>query len=129
MVLEAAEEASAVAVDDDVPREPVREVDPVERNRGVFVAGSGPASPPDDEGRDIDLGEDLDPELWGVQRALIEEDTAAGIRLEGFNEDAIPRILDAMGDDAADPLQDFPGGKSATGSVSEPDHGGFPECD
>lgn len=116
-----------MAIDDDLPQEPVRAVEPVERKGGVFVEGSGPASRPDDEGRDIDLGEDLDPELWGVQRVLIEEDTTAGIKLEGFDEDAIPRILDAMGDDAADPLQDYPGGTSATGSVSEPDHGGFPE--
>jgi hypothetical protein len=122
-------EAMVVKDYDDLPREPVRSADPVESAGGVLRQGSALPVPPDDEGRDIDLGEDLDPELWGVQRALIEEDLKGGIKLEGFDEDVIPRILNALGDDAADPLQDFPGGTSATGSVNTPDHGGFPERD
>ncbi len=112
---------------DDFPHEPVRAVDSVESVGGVLRQGASHRKPVDDGGRDIDLGEDLDPELWGVQRPLIEEDLAEGIKLEGFDEDAIPRILNALGDDAADPLQDYPGGTSATGSVNTPDHGGFPE--
>lgn len=115
--------------EDDFPREPVRSGDAARRDGGAFIKESAHAVPPDDEGRDIDLGEDRDPELWGAQRRLIEEDVDDGIKLEGFDEERIPAILDALGDDAADVLQDFPGGTSATGSVNTPDHGGFPERD
>ncbi|TLM98135.1 MAG: hypothetical protein FDZ75_03075 [Actinobacteria bacterium] len=65
--------------------------------------------------------------LWERQKPLIQEDEDDGLKLEGFGEEVIPAILDAMGDDAAEPLPDFPNGTSATGSVNEPDHGGFPE--
>ena len=66
-------------------------------------------------------------ELWGRQAALVEEDEAGGLNLRGFPDEEIPEILDAMGDDAADPLQDFPNGVSATGDWTAPEHGGFPE--
>ena len=66
-------------------------------------------------------------ELWRAQKALVEEDEKTGLKLEGFSEDEIPDILEAMGDDAADPLLDTPNGTSATGLWSEPEHGGFPE--
>lgn len=111
---------------EDYPTEPEREDDVRERDRGAFLEEKG-RPVVDDEGRDIDLGEDLDPPLWGAQRPLLEEDDDDGIKLEGFDEDDIPRIMDAMGDDAAEPLQEFPGGTSATGSVTGPEHGGFPE--
>jgi len=70
-------------------------------------------------------------DLWRRQRALIEEDEDDGIKLEGFKEEQIPGILEAMGDEAAEVLPDSPNGTSATGSGSpfEPDHGGFPERD
>lgn len=114
--------------DDDIFEEPHHEGEPVERDRGVFIQGSTHADLPDDEGRDIDLGEDRDPELWGKQLPLIEEDEDDGLKLEGFSEELIAEVMEAMGDDAADPLQDTPQGTSATGSVTgEPDHGGFPE--
>ncbi len=113
--------------DDDVAKEPVHAGEPVERDHGVLIEGSKHADLADDEGRDIDMGQDSDPELWSKQLPLIEEDEDDGIKLGGFREDLIPRIMEAMGDDAADPLQDAPGGTSATGSTTEPDHGGFPE--
>lgn len=116
-----------MASDDDVAREPVHESEPVERDQGVLIEGSKHADLPDDEGRDIDFGQDSDPELWGRQSALIEEDEDDGLKLAGFPEDEIPSILDAMGDDAAEILPDSPNGTSATGAISEPDHGGFPE--
>jgi hypothetical protein len=65
-------------------------------------------------------------ELWGKQKALVEEDEASGLRLEGASQDAIPGILDAMGDDAAEALPDWPEGTSATGKGTEAEHGGFP---
>jgi hypothetical protein len=75
------------------------------------------------------LGEDRDPELWGQQRQLIREDEAEGLDLEGVSEERIGALLDAMGDDAAEVLQDSPNGTSATGADSplDPEHGGFPE--
>lgn len=74
-----------------------------------------------------DTGSTDEKELWGEAAALVEEDTVGGLKLNGFPEEEIPEILMAMGDDAADPLQDFPNGTSATGDWSAPEHGGFPE--
>ena len=103
--------------------------DAVERVGGVFI---GRSLDLDDEAvseDDLDFGQDRDPELWSRQLPLIEEDVANGLRLADFPEEAIPRIIDAMGDDVADPLQEYPGGVSATGSTTQSDHGGFPERD
>jgi hypothetical protein len=74
-----------------------------------------------------DVGRVDESELWGEQKALVEEDEVAGLKLSGFPEEEIPEILEAMGDDAADPLQDYPNGTSATGDWAAPEHGGFPE--
>ena len=68
-------------------------------------------------------------ELWRRQRALIDEDEKAGLKLDGFPAEKIPEILEAMGDDAGDPLDDAPNGTSATGLWGTPDHGGFPQRD
>lgn len=118
-----------MSFDDDVAKEPVHEPEPVERDHGVFIEGSGHADLPDDEGRDIDLGQESDPELWGKQLPLIEEDVDDGLKVDDFSDELIAEVLEAMGDDAADPLQDSPNGTSATGSVDTPEHGGFPERD
>jgi hypothetical protein len=72
------------------------------------------------------LGATDEAELWNHQKALIEEDEG-GLKLEGFPPEEIPDILEAMGDDAADPLADSPNGTSATGLWSGPEHGGFPD--
>ena len=74
-----------------------------------------------------DIGTSDEKELWAAQQQLVEEDDIGGLKLRGFPEEEIPEILGAMGDDAADPLQDFPNGTSATGDWSAPEHGGFPE--
>ena len=74
-----------------------------------------------------DVGKADEGELWDKQAALVEEDEIGGLNLKGFREDEIPVILEAMGDDAADPLQDYPNGHSATGDWTAPEHGGFPE--
>ena len=68
-------------------------------------------------------------ELWGAQKALIGEDESSGLDLQGFPEERIPEILEAMGDDAAEALPDYPDGTSATGESGTPSHGGFPERD
>jgi hypothetical protein len=113
--------------DDEVANEPKHEGEPVERDHGVLIEGSKHADLFDDDGYDVDLNPGSEPDLWGKQSALVEEDEEAGIKLEGFNEDEIPRILEAMGDDSAEVLSDSPGGTSATGATGEPEHGGFPE--
>ncbi len=68
-------------------------------------------------------------DLWQRQKALLDEDEKAGLRLDGFPTGEIPQILEAMGDDAGDPLDDAPNGTSATGLWGTPDHGGFPPRD
>lgn len=78
---------------------------------------------------ETELGAADERELWAKQKPLIEEDADDGLKLEGFPEDRIPAILDAMGDDAAEDLPGSPNGTSATGSIGGPDHGGFPERD
>lgn len=106
--------------------------EPVVRDGGVFVE---PAS-----GRKTDAAPAIDPVeedeadtwtagekgLWSKQRALIQEDEDDGLKLEGFADEQARRVLDAMGDDVAEILPDSPNGTSATGSLDEPDHGGFP---
>lgn len=68
-------------------------------------------------------------ELWRRQKPLIEEDEDDGYKLEGFEQEEIPGVLDALGEDAAEVLPDAPEGVSSTGAGSEPEHGGFPERD
>jgi hypothetical protein len=74
-----------------------------------------------------DMGSIDEKELWAAQDGLLEEDEADALVLDGFPEEVIPEILEAMGDDAADPLPDFPNGTSATGDWSATEHGGFPD--
>lgn len=90
---------------------------------------SEPGVPGTEDDIPYSLGEDRDPELWGQQRVLMDEDEAAGLELQGVPEERIGAVLEAMGDDAAEALQDSPGGTSATGADSplDPEHGGFPE--
>lgn len=101
--------------------------DVVDRDNGVFIARSREhALEDDDEGRDLYLGEDEDPDLWQAQRPLLEEDEREGIDLTGFDEQEARRVMEALGDEVADPYPDAPEGVSATGSPFTPDHGGFP---
>jgi len=88
---------------------------------------AGDSLEPADTAQDIGTADEN--ELWSEQGTLVEEDEVGGLKLDIFPEEAIPEILDAMGDDAAEPLQDFPNGTSATGDWSAPEHGGFPERD
>ncbi len=113
--------------DDDVAREPKHAGEPVERDHGVLIQGSTHADLFDDDGYEVDLNPGSEPDLWGEQSALVEEDEDAGLQLEGFAGDEIPMILKAMGDDGAEVLPSSPGGTSATGAAEEPEHGGFPE--
>lgn len=116
-----------MASDDDTAREPKHEGEPVEREEGVLIQGSAHADLFGDDDYEVDLNPGAEPDLWGKQSALIEEDERDGLRLDGFSEDEIASILEAMGDDGAEVLPDSPGGTSATGAVGEPEYGGFPE--
>lgn len=113
---------------DDVPLDFGLEI-PAAADQHVVLEG---ATKPGGETAEVkDAAEDQgaadEDELWAEQSALIEEDVDGGLKLKGFPEDEIPDILNAMGDDAADPLLDFPNGTSATGESTTPEHGGFPE--
>lgn len=107
--------------------------DATERDGAVFIGhemdlDDERPDPHDDLDQDaIDLGENRDPDLWGEQIPLIQEDEDDGLKLRGFPEEDIPRILEAMGDDSADAWQESPNGDSATGDATTPEHGGFPE--
>ncbi|NTW28980.1 MAG: hypothetical protein HGA39_06435 [Coriobacteriia bacterium] len=83
---------------------------------------AAPAEEPEGE-----VGKRDERELWAEQKALIAEDEITGLKLKNFPEEHIAEILEAMGDDAADPLQESPNGTSATGAWGAPEHGGFPE--
>lgn len=75
----------------------------------------------------VDRGGADERELWRRQQGLVGEDETAGVKLEGVGEAEAAEIVDAMGDDAAEALPDWPEGTSATGAGGQPDHGGFPE--
>jgi hypothetical protein len=113
--------------DDDFTEEPKHEGEPVERVEGVLIEGSKHADLFGDDDFEIDLNPGAEPDLWAKQSALIEEDEKDGLKLGGFSDDEIPRILEAMGDDSAEIVSDAPGGTSATGADGEPEFGGFPE--
>jgi len=118
-----------MAFDDEIANEPKHEGEPVERDHGVLIEGSKHADLFDDDGYEVDLNPGSEPDLWEKQSALVEEDEKAGLKLEGFSDEEIPRILQAMGEDAEEVVPDAPGGTSATGAIRESDHGGFPERD
>jgi hypothetical protein len=91
----------------------------------------GPTEPAGESREDAEAAEDQgaadEKELWAQQSQLFDEDKASGVNVRGFDEEEIPEILDAMGEDAEDVLPDSPGGTSATGDWTTPEHGGFPE--
>lgn len=113
---------------DDAPLDFGLEI-PAPADQHVVVEGA--AEPAGDSREATEDAEDTgsvdEKELWKAQGELVEEDQAEALDLAGFPEEVIPEILDAMGDDAADPLPDFPNGTSATGDWSGPEHGGFPD--
>lgn len=81
----------------------------------------------DREDRRDEQGSSDESELWQGQQVLVSEDAATGLRLQGFSEEEIPEILEAMGDDAAEVMPDYGEGVSASGDWNTPEHGGFPE--
>jgi hypothetical protein len=85
------------------------------RHSGYGNMGSTGA--PDDDTTESPLGSVDERELWRHQRGLISESDDEAARWEGLAESDLPRVADAIGDDAAEVLPDAPGGSSATGAV------------
>ncbi len=75
-----------------------------------YHIGVGGAAPP---------GED--PELWDAQGPLRSIDEAAGYKVGAFDEGEREALDRALGDEDAEPLPDYPGGTSATGSTGRPE--------
>lgn len=113
---------------DDVPLDFGLE-NPSAADQHVVLEGETRVGGESAEAKDLaeDQGAADEAELWSEQSALLEEDAESGLKLASFPEAEVPEILEAMGDDAADALPDFPNGTSATGDWTAPDHGGFPE--
>ncbi len=63
-------------------------------------------------------------EMMAAEQGLISIDEEAGYNVQGFSANERTEIAEALGDDAAEPLPDNPGGTSATGSVGLPDRPG-----
>jgi hypothetical protein len=101
---------------------------PADYGEDLSVESDAAAAKPPvvDTTEESEAGGGNESELWGHQKALIEEDEKEGLKLESFPAEEIPDILEAMGDDAADSLVDSPNGTSATGFWGGPDNGGFP---
>lgn len=113
---------------DDVPLDFGIEI-PVPAEQYMVLEGTTRIQPEpvsaDSAGEDDSVADER--ELWLAQAGLVEEDELEGLSLETFSEDEIAEIIEAVGDDAADPLPDSPDGTSATGDWAAPDHGGFPD--
>lgn len=113
---------------DDAPMSFGLEVPPAADTHIVIEGATRPGDECDESAKAAEeVGSVDEKELWGHQASLVEEDEVGGIKLKGFPDAEIPDILEAMGDEAAEPLPDFPNGVSATGDWNSPEHGGFPE--
>ncbi|MGV8084199.1 MAG: hypothetical protein AB2L09_11295 [Coriobacteriia bacterium] len=141
----AEEVGEAACVGDDYPEDPdktqelsgtvddlgytygVEQPNPVDDDLSVEARAHRSGKPAPDEERETEISKRDEHELWAAQRQLIQEDERTGIHVEGFPEDKVSEIAEAMGDDAAEPLTESPTGTSATGEWSAPEHGGFPE--
>jgi hypothetical protein len=96
---------------------------PDHRNAGFGALGSTEA---DDDENEAPLGARDERDLWRRQRPLDQEAAVEENRWTGLEGDDLVAVEGSEGDDAAEVSPEAPLGESATGSVSEPDHGGFP---
>jgi hypothetical protein len=86
---------------------------PDRRNAGF--GGNGYTGAPDDPTEEPPLGGPDERELWHKQRGLIQESEDEAARWGGLSEDDLPRVEEAIGEDAGEVLPDAPEGESATG--------------
>jgi hypothetical protein len=77
----------------------------------------GHTGAPDDASTESPLGAVDERELWHRQRGLVDESGDEAARWGGLPEDELPRIEDAIGEDAGEVLPDAPEGGSATGAA------------
>jgi hypothetical protein len=77
----------------------------------------GHTGAPDDLSTESPLGAADERDLWNRQRGLNDESVDEAARWGGLPEDELPRIEDAIGEDAGEVLPDAPEGESATGAV------------
>jgi hypothetical protein len=85
-------------------------------NRHAGLGGIGHTGAPEDVTEESPLGAVDERELWHKQRGLIDESGDEAARWGALPENELPRIEDAIGDDAAEVLPDSPEGESATGA-------------
>lgn len=109
---------------DDLPYTLGQETSPAADLR-VDGPGIPPAARAPEEETEDETAEER--ELWERQQTLLGQDEEIGAGLEDLSEADGKRVLDALGDDAAESLPDWPEGTSATGAGGRPDHGGFPD--
>jgi hypothetical protein len=126
------ESRNVPGTEDDVPysvgtEESIPAADTQFRYADESTTSSSRPTPADEGDTESDISKTDERDLWRRNRALIEEDEDDGLKLEGFSEEEIPDVLDAMGDEAQDPIPDSATGYSATGSDAEAERGGFPE--
>jgi hypothetical protein len=72
-------------------------------------------------GEETPLGAVDERELWGHQRALIDEAGDESRRYRGLDESRLRAVEEAVGEDAGEVLPESPDGTSATGSAGRPD--------
>lgn len=123
-----ADDRNVPGTQDDLPYSTGEQLpDPADEHIVLSDAPVRTATRKKEKGESEVVGAADEADLWRRQKHLIQEDEDDGIKLEGFTDDEAAQVLEAIGEDAADPLQGSPNGVSATGSPFEPEHGGFPE--
>lgn len=84
-------------------------------HRHAGYGGMGRTGAPDDPSVEPPLGSADERELWHKQRGLVQESGDEAARWGGLEDDELPRVEDAIGEDAGEVLPDAPEGESATG--------------
>jgi hypothetical protein len=85
-------------------------------HRHAGFGGLGATGAPADPSQEPPLGAADERDLWNRQRGLIQESGDEAARWGALSEESLPRVEDAVGDDAGEVLPDAPEGESATGS-------------
>jgi hypothetical protein len=91
-------------------------VESPDRRSGAF-SGLGHTGADEDVTEEPPLGGPDERELWHKQRGLIQESGDEAARWRALPDDDVPRVEDAIGEDAGEALPDSPEGESATGAT------------
>lgn len=87
----------------------------LERTRPGYGVGRTGVS--EDVTSESPLGSPDERELWHKQRGLIQESGDEAARWGGLDEKKLPRVEEAIGEDAGETMPDRPDGGSATGTT------------